>query len=45
LLLQILTHLTKWYFLLVPHPCQKNVLLILSILSEIVFGARYTVIW
>jgi hypothetical protein len=30
---------------LVPHPCQKNVLLILSILSEIVFGARYTVIW
>ena len=30
LFLQITSHLTRWYFLLVPPPCQKKVLLCLS---------------
>ena len=39
LLLQMVSHLTRWYFLLVP-PCQKNFLLCLSRLSTIVLGKR-----
>ena len=41
LVLQILLHLTRWYFLLSEPPCQKNLFLITSIFFRTVFGNNY----
>ena len=38
---QTFFHLTRWYFFLVPPPCQKNLFLITFIFFRIVLGRRY----
>ena len=45
LLLFIISHLMRWYFLFCQPPCQKKDLLCLSNLSVVDLGRRYIDIW
>ena len=44
-LLHMLVHLTRWYFLFLPPPCQRKHLLCLFRFFTMILGSRYIDIW